>query len=65
MPLPEEQPKVWRELCAELQTEKDPVRFRALVAQVNRLLNAREKANRQERAVSPPPDPPGPSLHSQ
>jgi hypothetical protein len=46
--LEEQEPKGWRELCAELQTETDPNRFRVLVAQINRLLNAHEKADRQE-----------------
>jgi hypothetical protein len=50
MPHPEEEPKGWRKLCAELQTETDPDRFRALVAEIDRLLSAREKADRQERA---------------
>jgi hypothetical protein len=47
---PKEEPKGWRELCAELQTETDPDRFRTLVAEINRVLSAREKADRQERA---------------
>jgi hypothetical protein len=47
---PKEEPHGWRELCAQLQTETDPDRFRALVAEIDRLLSAREKADRQERA---------------
>jgi hypothetical protein len=49
MPHPEEEPKGWRKLCSELQTETDPDRFRELVAEIDRLLSAREKADRQER----------------
>jgi len=44
----EQEPKGWRELCAQLQTEKDRDKFRELVDQINRLLSAHEKANRQE-----------------
>jgi hypothetical protein len=48
MAYPEEQePKGWRELCAKLQTETNPERFQELLDQINRLLSAHEKANRQ------------------
>jgi len=39
----EQEPPGWRELCAKLQTEKDPTKFRALVDEINRLLTAYEK----------------------
>jgi hypothetical protein len=41
-------PKGWRELRAQLQTEKDPERFREILEQINRLLFAYEKSDRQE-----------------
>jgi len=46
--LEEQEPKGWRELCAQLQTEVNPDRFQALIDQINRLLRAHEKANRQK-----------------
>jgi hypothetical protein len=42
------EPRGWRELCAQLQAEKDPERFRELADEINRLLSAHEKTNRQE-----------------
>jgi hypothetical protein len=50
MTFTEQEPKGWRELCAELQTESNPVRFQELLDQINSLLRAHEKANRQKRA---------------
>jgi hypothetical protein len=49
--LEEQEPKGWRELCAKLQTEVNPERFRRLLAEIDGLLRAHEKANREERAV--------------
>ena len=46
----EQEPKGWRELCAELQTESNPDRFQALLDQINRLLRAHEKANHKKCA---------------
>lgn len=45
-----QEPKGWRELCRQLQAEKDPDRFQELIGQINRLLSAHEKANREESA---------------
>jgi len=47
----DQEPKGWRELCAKLQAEKDPERFRELAEEINRLLSAHEKANRQDGNV--------------
>jgi hypothetical protein len=47
----EEAPKGWRELRALLQTERDPDKFRELLNQMNHLLSAHEKANRQEQSA--------------
>jgi hypothetical protein len=47
----EEAPEGWRELCALLQAETDPVKFRELFNEMNHLLYAHEKANRQERSA--------------
>ena len=33
----------WRDLCAKLQAQNDPVRFQAVVAEIDRLLTAYEK----------------------
>jgi hypothetical protein len=49
--LDEEAPEAWCELCALLQTERDPDRFRELLNEMNHLLYAHEKANRQERSA--------------
>ena len=46
----EQEPKGWRELCAQLQTESNPVRFQELLDRINCLLRAHEKANRQQSA---------------
>jgi hypothetical protein len=51
MTYPEEEPKGWRELCGELQTESNPDRFQALLDQINRLLSAYEKAQNQNSAA--------------
>jgi hypothetical protein len=47
----DQEPKGWRELCAKLQVERDPERFRELADEINRLLSAHEKANRQDGNV--------------
>ena len=47
----DQEPKGWRELCAQLQAERDPDRFRELADQINRLLTAHDKANRQDGNV--------------
>jgi hypothetical protein len=39
----QQEPPGRRELCVQLQTEKDPTKFQALVAEINRLLTAYEK----------------------
>ena len=39
----EQEPPGWRELCAKLQTEKDPAKFQALVDEISRLQTAYEK----------------------
>jgi hypothetical protein len=49
--LDEEAPKGWSEVCALLQTERDPDKFRELLIEMNHLLSAHEKANRQERSA--------------
>ena len=46
-----QEPKGWREFRAKLQAERDPERFRELADQINRLLSAHEKANRQNDSV--------------
>jgi hypothetical protein len=38
-------PPGYHELCAKLQTEKDVVKFRALVEEINLLLSEYEKSN--------------------
>jgi hypothetical protein len=45
--LEKQEPEGWRELCAKLQTESNPDRFQALLDQINCLLRAHEKANRE------------------
>jgi len=48
MPHPEPQePQGWRELCAQLQTENDPDKFRVLLDEINTLLTAHEKTHPQ------------------
>jgi hypothetical protein len=47
----EEAPEGWRELCALLQTERDPDKFREILNQIDQLLSAHEKATRQERSA--------------
>ena len=37
------EPPRWRELCSELQREKNPARFQALLEEINRLLREYEK----------------------
>jgi hypothetical protein len=49
--LEQQEPKGWRELCSKLQTEVNPDRFQALLDQINHLLSAHEKANRQKRVA--------------
>ena len=49
--LDEEAPEGWSELCALLQTERDPNKFREILNEINHLLSAHEKANRQERSA--------------
>lgn len=36
-------------LCARLQIEKDPYKFRELIEQINRLLTLHEKAHSQSK----------------
>ena len=45
---PEPEPPGWRELCAELRSEKDPSKVPALLDQINRLLTAFEKGQLHE-----------------
>jgi hypothetical protein len=47
----EEAPEGWRELCALLQTERNPDKFREILNQINQLLSAHKKATRQERSA--------------
>ncbi len=44
----DQEPPSWRELCEKLQTEKDPVKFQAVVEEINRLLVAWEKGRPEE-----------------
>ena len=46
MPSPKDDdpPVGYWELCAKLRTEKDPVKFRAVVEEINRLLTDYEKS---------------------
>jgi len=44
----EQEPKGWREVCAQLQMERNRDKFRELVDQINRFLSAHEKTNRQQ-----------------
>jgi hypothetical protein len=43
--LREFEPPGWRELCAKLQSAKNPEEFQAIVEQINRLLTAHEKTH--------------------
>jgi hypothetical protein len=47
----DEAPDGWRELCALLQTERDPARFREILKQIDHLLSAHEKADREGRSA--------------
>jgi len=40
-----DEPPGWRELCAKLQTAKEPDEFQALLDQINRLLTEYEKSH--------------------
>jgi hypothetical protein len=42
------EPPGFRELCAKLQTEKDPAKFEAVVEEIRRLLTAYEKTKKQD-----------------
>jgi hypothetical protein len=45
VPHPEnKEPLGYRELCAKLQSEKDPAKFQAAVEEINRLLDQHEKS---------------------
>jgi hypothetical protein len=49
--LDEDAPAGWRELCALLREQSDPDKFREILNQIDQLLRAHEKANRQERSA--------------
>ena len=48
-----EGPPGYKELCAKLQVERNPARFRALVEMINRLLHDHEKSSASESSVQP------------
>jgi len=51
--LDDQEPPGWRELCAQLRTETDRDKFKALLAKIENLLRTHEKANRQENTTPP------------
>jgi hypothetical protein len=57
MPYPQmQEPPGYRELCAKLQAERDPAKFRLLVDKMNRLLREYEQPGASDSAnhlVSP------------
>jgi len=48
-----EGPPGYKELCAKLQVERNPARFRALVEKINRLLLDHEKSSASEISLQP------------
>lgn len=47
-----QEPPRWRELCSELQRERNPVKFEALLEEIDRLLTEYEK--KQAKAARAP-----------
>jgi hypothetical protein len=44
-----QEPPGYRQLCAKLQTERNPAKFRVLVEKVNRLLREYEQSSASEK----------------
>jgi hypothetical protein len=47
----------WKQLCEQASTEQDPKKLMELIAEINRLLEAKEKRLRGDTTSSPPADP--------
>jgi hypothetical protein len=52
----QEQRERWLQLCEQAATEQDPEKLMALIAEINRLLEAKERRLRQHPLAPKPAD---------